>query len=55
MSILFYYISQVIAKWKCDTIVSKTWRKKKVSVVKVGPHFSIQRSVLPGHSKKVIH
>ena len=27
--VLFYYIFQVIAKWKCDTIVSKTCRKKK--------------------------
>ena len=53
MPILFYYIFQVIAKWKCDIIVSKTCRKKKVSIVKVGPHFSVQRSVLPGHSKKL--
>ena len=57
MPILFYYICQVIAKQKCDTFVSKMWRKTirqccyGWSSLIFSKTFSILRNTFLGHSK----
>ena len=40
MAILPYYISQVIALWKCDTLPQKCGEKDYDSAFKVSAYFS---------------